>query len=386
MSKKIAIIGGGISGITSAIKFAQNKNNHIDIFEKRGCILKGPPYCHLHAGGILYPEISLEDAQTLLKDSIQFANRFGNCLNYRPTVVAYRSTSHYSAESLVFKCKVNKLDYEFSSSQPFGHVDNFYAVYQLSDMIHYKKYGKLPESDDIGRAFHDSYVEQFCKLLDDIHTIKYPFVSVNEPGIDQSKVETQLTKELSIHKNINIMTNKEANIDEMTSYDVIINASGKNILGIETQEMYEFKSSWIIKTPLRMQNLPEISIIGERGTNDGMIQMTPLESGLFQIHCMREDSTIINTFDYPNKNINLPKHEIEDRGNVAIREISKLFSIFILSKVEGACPGLQRIPYSSKSKRISESKTIKKNDKIYIDIQTLKACSIVSVVNTIKLI
>lgn len=381
--KKIAIIGGGISGITSAIKFAQNKHNRIDIFEKRSFILKGPPYCHLHAGGILYPEILLEDAQILLRDSIQFANRFNTCLNYRPVIVAYHIASKYSTESLVFKCKVNKLDYEFSPIHPLGKVENFYAVYQLSDMIHYKKYGKLPESNDVGRAFHDPYVEQFCKLLDDIYSIKYPFVSVNELGIDKDKVEEQLIRELSTYKNINIVTNKEIQLDELSSYNIIVNASGKNIFTFnenKIQEIYEFKSSWIIKTHVKIQNIPEIAIIGERGTKNGMIQITPISNGTFQVHCMRDDSTIINTFNNF-EDIYISDQDIEKRGNIAIREISKLFSVFILGKVDGACPGLQRIPYDTKSKRTSGIKTYKIDDKIYIDIQTVKACSIISVVN-----
>lgn len=375
MSRQIAIIGGGISGITSAIKLAQNKPNEIHIYEKRNYILNGPPYCHLHAGGILYPEISLEDAQQLLYDSILFADTFKDCLEFRPTIVAYRSESKYTPNELLFKCKVNKINYQFSHKQPFGQVENFYAVYTKEDMIFFKKHGKLPESDDFGRKYHDRYVEYFCKFLDTVESIKYPFVSVCEPGINQEKVELYLKSQLKSYNNIKIFLNKEVNLNDVIHYDNIINASGYNMFNTN-KETYEFKSSWIISSSLTVDNLPEIAIIGERDTDSGMIQITPIKKGLFQVHCMKSDSTIIQTSN--NKIVaKLTTEEIETRGNVAIRELIKCFSILIMSKVIKACYGVQRIPYNNKSKRISY--VIKKGK--HIDLCTLKACSVISLSN-----
>jgi hypothetical protein len=383
MNRQIAIIGGGISGVTSAIKLSKNKNNEIYLYEKRDCLLQGPPYCHLHAGGILYPEISIEDAQELLSNSIDFANYFSDCLEYRPTIVAYRSNCKYSPSDLLFKCKVNKINYHFSKSKVFGKVDNFYAVYTKEDMIHYKIYGILPLSDDIGRKYHDSYVVHFCKLLDDINSIKYPFVSVCEPGINQAKVEARLLNDIKKCNNVTICTNTSFTMDDADKYNVIINASGYNIFDTSCKEQYEFKSSWIISSCLIVENLPEIAVIGERETNNGMIQLTPIKKGIFQVHCMTKDSTIIDTYSYPKKGI-LNRTEIETRGNVAIRELSKLFSVLIMSKVEDACPGLQRIPYDSKSKRVSQIKYNHKDGKQLIDIQILKACSVISMVNKLR--
>lgn len=377
MTTTIAIIGAGISGITSAIKLAQNKNNHVHIYEKRNCILKGPPYCHLHAGGILYPEISIKDAQQLLDDSILFADYFKDCLEIRPTVVAYRSESKYDTKDLIFKCKINKINYQFSHRQPFGKVENFYAVYTKNDMTYFKLNGKLPESDDFGRKYHDKYVETFCKLMDNIEGIKYPFVSVCEPGINQDKVESYLINQLASYSNIKIFLNKEVELNNLTCYDRIINATGYNIYN-NNKEIYEFKSSWIITSSLIVDNLPEIAIIGERETENGMIQLTPIKKGLFQVHCMRSDSTIIDTSS-KKCNLILSKQDIEKRGNVAIRELSKCFSILIMSKVIDACYGVQRIPYNNKSKRISH---VIKYDK-YIDLYTLKACSVISLSNQV---
>jgi hypothetical protein len=385
MNRKIAIIGGGISGVTSAIKLAKNKQNEIHLYEKRDYLLKGPPYCHLHAGGILYPEISIKDAQELLDNSLEFANYFRDCLEYRPTIVAYRSNSSYSPSELLFKCKANKINYQFRNIRVIGNVENFYAVYTKEDMIHCKIYGILPHSDDIGRKYHDSYVIHFCKLLDDINSIKYPFVSVCEPGINQTKVEEKLLNELNQYHNIKVFTNKLVTLNELNNYNTIVNASGHNIFDNQSNEKYEFKSSWIVSSSLITDNLPEIAIIGERETENGMIQLTPINKGVFQIHCMRKDSTIIDTYTY-SKQIVLNKDEIEKRGNVAIREVSKLFSILIMSKVKDACYGLQRIPYESKSKRTSNIVYFYKDNKVFIDIRTLKACSVISTVNKMRVV
>jgi hypothetical protein len=389
MNRKIAVIGGGISGVISSIKLARDKTNTIHLYEKRNYLLKGPPYCHLHAGGILYPEISIEDAQKLLSDSIDFANYFSDCLEYRPTVVAYRSTSNYCPSNLLFKCKVNKISYQLSHSHAFGKAELFYAVYTKDDIVYYKTYGKLPESDDLSRQYHDKYVENFCKLIDDINSIKYPFVSVCEPGINQEKVEEKLLNTLNKCTNVEIFLNNSVNLTNLSSYDTIINASGNNIIDKDTQqyeqyEQYEFKSSWVISSPLILENLPEIAVIGERETSNGMIQLTPIKKGIFQVHCMTKDSTIIDTFHEKTDKV-LSYNEIEKRGGVAIRELSKVFSVLIMSKVEGACPGIQRIPYNSKSKRISQIKYTYNNKQMLIDIQTLKACSVISIINKLEL-
>ena len=61
MGAKIAIVGGGIAGVSAALHLAQCDELHITLFEKENSFVSGPPMCHLHAGGNLYREI--DDAQ-----------------------------------------------------------------------------------------------------------------------------------------------------------------------------------------------------------------------------------------------------------------------------------------------------------------------------------
>lgn len=419
--KRVIIIGGGISGVTSAIELAKNGIN-VDLYEKRNCLLRGSPYCHLHAGGVLYPDISLKDGQELLYDSLQFAKEFSDCLNYRPTIVAYRVDSTYCPNRLVLKCKVNKLYYKQltgpnSSSCPLGSIENYYAVYTFDDIKFYKKYGKLPKTEDPTRQYHNSYVEKFCKLLGDIWSIKYPFVSVCEPGIDQNKVENKLLSELNKYKekgNLKVYLNKQIDLNETkndkTTNTTIINATNSVIFENNYKQQLEWKASWIIQTCLKTEKLPEIAIIGERETERGMIQLTPIYGGTkFQVHCMRSDSSIIKTTEITdiNKLNNIIKNkltteEIQKRGQIAINEAGKLFPIFnqYMSRVIEICDGVQIINGNSKSKRISNVyyKTKNKNkidmidnkidmidNEIYaIEILTMKAGSVITISKKVK--
>lgn len=68
---KIAIIGGGVAGATTALYLGQ-RGVDVTLFEKESTLVSGPPFCHLHAGGNLYREISDKQCIKLLKQSIDF--------------------------------------------------------------------------------------------------------------------------------------------------------------------------------------------------------------------------------------------------------------------------------------------------------------------------
>lgn len=375
----ITIIGGGISGIISAIKLAENKMNKITIFEKRDTILRGPPYCHLHAGGMLYPEISLKDAQILQNDCLDFVLKFKNCIDYRPTIIAYKADSKYDTNKLIFKCNVLKLNYILQSQKNpdyknlLGDISQYYSIYTRDDVLN------ILNSPLSKGNFHDKYVYNFCKLLCNIDSIKYPFVSICEWGINQEMVEHQLETELQNFTNITIIKNTDVNIEELKNSNIIINATGCNLYN-ETN-LYEYKSSWVIKCPLSLNNFQEIAIIGERDTKNGMIQITPIENkNLFQIHFMSSTSSIIETYNKKHIVKQINQDEQIKRTQIAIREICNYFPVFGLSKFSKACTGVQRILYNTKNKRISKLEFINNT----IDIVTMKACSIVTLCNKLK--
>ncbi len=53
---RIAIIGGGVAGASSAI-YLRNLGADVTLFEKRPFLIGGPPACHLHPGGHPSPDI-----------------------------------------------------------------------------------------------------------------------------------------------------------------------------------------------------------------------------------------------------------------------------------------------------------------------------------------
>ncbi|RUM70980.1 MAG: FAD-dependent oxidoreductase, partial [Sulfurovum sp.] len=82
---KIAIIGGGVAGATTALYLGKREVD-VTLFEKEPSLVSGPPFCHLHAGGNLYREISDEQCLKLLKQSIDFLRFYPFVVDYRPTV------------------------------------------------------------------------------------------------------------------------------------------------------------------------------------------------------------------------------------------------------------------------------------------------------------
>lgn len=82
--------------------------------------------------------------------------------------------------------------------------------------------------------------------------------------------------------------------------DYLVNACGfrtgiiDDMVGIDMQRMVEFKSSYVTYWQECGGQIPEIIIYGERGTPNGMAQLTPYPDGFFQIHGMSKDITLFN--------------------------------------------------------------------------------------------
>lgn len=108
---KVAIIGGGVAGSTTALYLGQ-LGLEVTLFEKEDHISSGPPYCHLHAGGNLYPDISDTQCITLLKQSIDFVRYFPFVVDYRPTVIALPKTYQQTPNDLLPRLEVLTKEYE----------------------------------------------------------------------------------------------------------------------------------------------------------------------------------------------------------------------------------------------------------------------------------
>lgn len=387
MVKNICIIGGGIGGCVTAIKLSNNADYKISLFEKDSELLN-LPYCHLHAGGFLYPQLPLDECKELLIHSLLFANFFKNCLEKRPTIIAYsKNEVEYSPENLFTKAKFIQNEYKNYKNLILGKPEDFYAIYTKSDVIFYKKNGYLKKNNLV----HDIYVGKFCKELNDIESIQYPFISVNEYGISMIKIREYINVELD-KKNISVYNNCKIEIikqNEMKwiinneKFDYLINSCGYEVNKArpneikKTYEFLELKSSWVIKTKVDMDYIfPEITIIGKRGTENGMIQISPLnERNVFQIHLMTNESTLFNG------SLVLDKQVILQRTDKTISEISKVFKMFKDAEYYSEPMwGIQRIANLSKEKRADSAIF---NYPMYAEIQIVKGISSVFCANEI---
>ena len=57
----VGIIGGGVSGVVVALHLAELGIDNL-LLDQKGNVVNGPPFCHLHAGGNLYPDISITNS------------------------------------------------------------------------------------------------------------------------------------------------------------------------------------------------------------------------------------------------------------------------------------------------------------------------------------
>jgi hypothetical protein len=92
--------------------------------------------------------------------------------------------------------------------------------------------------------------------------------------------------------------NQQTQVIESYEFDYVINACGfksgeiDDMLKSKRQRMVEFKAAYVAHWPECQGLWPEIIFHGERGTPQGMAQLTPYPSGYFQLHGMTQNITL----------------------------------------------------------------------------------------------
>lgn len=375
---EISIIGGGIAGCTAALELSKNKNNKIILYEKKDAILGNAPYCRLHCG-LMYPMLSFKESELLLIYSIHFAKEFRSAILKRPCVIMYNKKSNYTTRELIDKCEFIQRKYKKFNDFTMGHPDTYFAVYTRNDMISFKHFGKFLHSTSEARKFHDPFVKTVCRMIKDIDSIKYPFVSVNEFGIEQTIVERLIKRRIQSERNIKLNLNT---IYVSNESDIIINAKGSFTTNAG---FLELKSSWLVKLRNKIESLPEIAIIGERETDHSMIQISPRKYNGVQLHYMSYNSTLFervqafSEFSLENqeiiKNNYVPNDITNTRTKNAINQIKKFLDIQFQSYNSKALWGCQFIP-CNKNKLDSSIRTCTFNiTNSEINIEIVKAIS-----------
>jgi len=392
---KIAIIGAGVAGSSTAL-YLSELGLDVTLFEKEQSIVNGPPFCHLHAGGNLYREISDEQCIKLLKQSIDFLKFYPFIVDYRPTVIALPTTDASKVEDLLPRLDMLTKEYEAlinkdKSNQVLGKISDYYALYTKEEIF------ELKEKELVDRPkTADEWMIPVAKNID-IDKIQFPLILVQEYGLNLFRLASGLTLSLEKSNNATLLVNTvvsniqencnldswrvtyvKDNVTEHENFDYIVNAAGfrsgkiDDLIGVECKRMVEFKAAYVSKWAKTEDNLwPELIFHGERGTPRGMGQFTPYPGGYIQLHGMTKEITLYEDGLVSNSTVSCQPHlkenfikkidkswnkeEIEKRTLLAIKHISQFIPAFASATV-GSKPlyGAQQIPGNDPTLRVAE--------------------------------
>ncbi|WP_247664677.1 FAD-dependent oxidoreductase [Pseudoalteromonas sp. MMG010] len=409
MKKRVGILGGGTAGSTIAIRLAA-LGLETFIFEKNASLINGPPMCHLHAGGNLYREIPDQDCINLLQQSIDILRLYPFSIDARPTVFAVPIRDNNSPLDLI--PRLNKLTNAYRelidkdhNNKVLGEPSEYYKLYDKKQLLELSK--KQP-------AAHPSTLDEWlipaAKYMD-LNKLQFPVIAVKEYGWNIFRLSASAHFALEQYKNAHVFINTNVkqvlnnNLQqnkwlieyqqdtkqntETIEVDYLINACGfrtgeiDDMVGVEVNRMVEFKSSYITSWQSNEGLLPEIVIYGERGTPQGMAQLTPYPNGYFQIHGMTESITLFNDgLVDSNKHTSQPKlpkkyinyiengwesESLISRSQQAINHVSEFMPRFNNAKtVNNALYGGQQIPGNDETLRVT-------NVQIYPEINYARA-------------
>lgn len=332
---RVGILGGGTAGSTIAIRLAA-LGLETYLFEKKSSLIDGPPMCHLHAGGNLYREIPEADCVALLEQCIDILRLYPYSMDVRPTVFAVPTRDEGSPEDLLPRLDTLTQAYrdliaKDINNKVLGEPENYYQLYSHEQLIELSKREQVAVP-----TCTDEWVIPVAKYLD-LNKVKFPLIVVQEYGWNIFRLAASAQLALEGYEHAHVFTdtaikqvtavectdcttaehhvskwridyqqhnshNKDNEQAETQSIEVdyLINACGfrtgviDDMVGVNIERMVEFKSSYITHWGEAGGQIPEIIVYGQRGTPEGMAQLTPYPDGYFQIHGMSEAVTLFD--------------------------------------------------------------------------------------------
>lgn len=407
----VAVVGGGIAGATAALHLAE-LGAKVALLEQGPGLVNGPPICHLHAGGNLYREISSDQCLNLLRQSIETVRLYPFALNVRPTVIATPLTDSGSPNELLPRLQVIQQAYrELVEQDPLnavlGHPDDYYRLYQRDELEQLAQRGQ-PEPP----SGADDWMVPFARSAN-LDQLKYPVVLVQEFGLSVFRLAASVTLALENHPNCELLTNcrleganktdsgwqlscvSESDGAKPLNVDFLVNASGYRSGSVDDmtaqprERLVEFKSAYISQWQESNMQWPEVIFHGERGTPQGMAQLTPYADGYFQLHGMTQQITLFtdglvasgNTSSQPvlPQRLEDKIHQgwqqevVNQRTERAIAHVSRFIPAFASATTAGKpLYGAQQIPGRDPSLRAVD---VSFTDKQYARIEIVKASS-----------
>ena len=421
MSKiyNVGVIGGGVSGVVIALELAKYGIENI-LFEKKESVVNSSPFCHLHAGGNLYPDISTEQCKVLMKQSIDMARLFPQSIDQRPTFISIPKTETYKIKDIQDRLVV-LVDYyktlikEDPKNEILGAPEEYYNTYNKEDLEHLAKQEavKTPKTAN-------QWMTNALKLVD-YKQLKTPVILVQEYGWNlfrlgaQAQLALTKTPQCNLQLNTNVSKIEDVrhlNLDynwkihtknKIYNIKYLVNSCGfktgkiDEALNLNVKRLIEFKAAYVSKWQPIDGPIPELIFHGKRGTPNGMVQLTPYCNDYYQIHGMTKDITLFDNGLIQSKNnqaqpkfneaINdriesgWKKNDIEERTQNAINLVTKFVPTF-KSATLGSAPlyGAQQIPGDDPILRVGE---VSFPSKFYARSEIIKASSALTVANQI---
>lgn len=419
---KIAIIGGGVAGTSSALYFGQLGLN-VTLYEKEESLISGPPWCHLHAGGNLYREISDDQCVTLLKQSIDFLRFYPYVVDYRPTVIVLPVTDKATPEALLPRLELLTEEYKAHietdpHNEVLGKSEEYYQLYSK------KKIEELKELESVkSPKTSDEWMIEVAKNVD-LSKVQFPLIMVQEYGLNLFRLSAGASITLKSLDTVTLHTGSIVhNVQKSFEpegyeisyikddkshteyYDYLINAAGfrtgkiDDLLGAQCKSMVEFKAAYVSYwDENKERRFPEIIFHGERGTPQGMGQFTPYPGGYFQLHGMTKEITLYENGLVENSLVSCQPHlgqdfidkiekswtpeETQERTTSAIKHLSQYIPAFEHATV-GSKPlfGAQQIPGDDPTLRVAEVSFPREH---YARCEIVKVSSVLDMIDAIN--
>ena len=415
----VGIIGGGVSGAVTALQSAKYGIDSV-LFEQKESLVNGPPFCHLHAGGNLYPDISDEQCRLLMEQSIDMAKLFPQSIDERPTFISVPKSEKYEVSAIESRLKMlvehyKNLVAEDPSNKILGNPEDYYKVYHKNDLKVLKNLNtsKFPNSAD-------EWMANTLQLIN-VEQLKLPVFIVQEFGWNLFRLGAQAQLAIKNSDKCHLKLNttvtdlrdvRDQNLDynwEICTDDAIykvrylVNSCGfktgiiDESLHLNTKRLIEFKAAYISKWQPIPGLIPELIFHGERGTSHGMAQLTPYCDDYYQIHGMTREITLFNNGlvksksgeGQPEFNAAIQKKlkdgweksDINKRTEKAIKLVSNFLPSFASATVGGPpMYGAQQIPGDDPDLRVGE---VSFPGKFYARSEIVKASSALTVANQI---
>ncbi|MBU2951699.1 FAD-binding oxidoreductase [Tamlana agarivorans] len=415
----VGIIGAGVSGVVTALQLAKHGIDSV-LFEQGKSVVSGPPFCHLHAGGNLYPDISESQCKLLMKQSIEMARLFPESIDERPTFISVPKTEKYEFNKLEERLDVlvqyyRDLIVEDPANKILGAPEDYYKIYTESDLkvLAQRPSKKQPKSPD-------EWMTNAIKLID-YNKLKMPVVLVQEYGWNlfrlgaQAQLALNNTPFCDLKTSTNVTKIKDVRTENLDynwevstkngiyKVNYLVNSSGfkagefDELLHLNNARLIEFKAAYVSKWQPITGLIPELIFHGERGTPRGMVQLTPYCDDYYQIHGMTNEITLfVNGLVKSNTNEPQPEfeagikqkltrgwdyEEVKTRTEKAITSVTKFVPTFKSASVGGPpLFGAQQIPGDDPSLRIGE---VRFPCKTYARSEIVKASSALTVANQV---